>query len=38
MQSLSIGELARAAQVKVPTIRYYETIGLLRSPDRTQGR
>ena len=22
----------------MPTIRYYETIGLLRSPDRTQGR
>jgi DNA-binding transcriptional MerR regulator len=38
MQSLSIGDLARAAQVKVPTIRYYETIGLLPSPDRTQGR
>ena len=25
----SIGELARRAKVKVPTIRYYEQIGLL---------
>lgn len=38
MQSLSIGDLSRTSQVKVPTIRYYETIGLLPSPQRTQGR
>lgn len=34
----SIGELARQAKVKVPTIRYYEQIGLLPSPPRTQGQ
>ncbi|MFM9848044.1 MAG: MerR family transcriptional regulator [Hyphomicrobiaceae bacterium] len=38
MQSLSIGDLARTSRVKVPTIRYYETIGLLPSPQRTEGR
>jgi DNA-binding transcriptional MerR regulator len=34
----SIGELARRTGVKVPTIRYYEQIGLLPSPPRTEGR
>lgn len=34
---LSIGELARATEVKVPTIRYYEQIGLLAAPPRTEG-
>lgn len=38
MQSLSIGDLACASRVKVPTIRYYETVGLLPSPHRTEGR
>jgi DNA-binding transcriptional MerR regulator len=38
MQSLSIGDLARTSRVKAPTIRYYETIGLLPSPQRTEGR
>jgi DNA-binding transcriptional MerR regulator len=33
----SIGELARRTNVKVPTIRYYEQIGLLPPPPRTQG-
>jgi DNA-binding transcriptional MerR regulator len=33
-----IGELARRAKVKVPTIRYYEQIGLLPSPPRTEGQ
>jgi DNA-binding transcriptional MerR regulator len=33
----SIGELSRRAQVKVPTIRYYEGIGLLAAPPRTDG-
>ena len=33
----SIGELARRTQVKVPTIRYYEQIGLLAPPPRTEG-
>lgn len=35
---LSIGELARRTAVKVPTIRYYEQIGLLPAPPRTEGR
>jgi len=35
---LSIGELARRAAVKVPTIRYYEQIGLMPETDRTQGK
>ena len=33
----SIGEMARVTGVKVPTIRYYEQIGLLDVPDRTEG-
>lgn len=36
--NLSIGELARRTDVKVPTIRYYEQIGLLPSPPRTEGQ
>jgi DNA-binding transcriptional MerR regulator len=35
MSALSIGQLAKAADVKVPTIRFYEQIGLLPLPDRT---
>src|SRR5690606_8356649 len=35
--NLSIGDLARRTGVKVPTIRYYEQIGLLPSPPRTAG-
>lgn len=35
MTALSIGKLARATDVKVPTIRFYEQIGLLPPPDRT---
>ncbi|KXF77446.1 MerR family transcriptional regulator [Paramesorhizobium deserti] len=34
----SIGELSRRTGVKVPTIRYYEQIGLLPSPPRTEGQ
>jgi len=34
---LSIGKLSRATGVKVPTIRYYEQIGLLPEPERTAG-
>jgi Cu(I)-responsive transcriptional regulator len=33
----SIGEMARAGGCKVQTIRYYEQIGLLPRPQRTQG-
>jgi DNA-binding transcriptional MerR regulator len=36
--SLTIGELSRQTQVKVPTIRYYEQIGLLAEPIRTEGQ
>lgn len=34
---LTIGRLAEATGVKVPTIRYYEQIGLLPTPERTSG-
>ena len=33
----SIGDLARHAGVKVPTIRYYEEVGLLPVPARSAG-
>lgn len=33
----SIGELSRRTNVKVPTIRYYEDVGLMAPPDRTEG-
>lgn len=36
MPALSIGNLAKAADVKVPTIRFYEQIGLLPPPERTE--
>lgn len=36
-QALTIGTLARRTGTKVPTIRYYETIGLLALPDRSAG-
>lgn len=34
---LTIGKLSAAAGVKVPTIRYYEQIGLLPEADRSSG-
>jgi DNA-binding transcriptional MerR regulator len=34
---MNIGELARAADTKAETIRYYERIGLLPVPPRTAG-
>lgn len=33
----SIGQMSRQSGVKVPTIRYYEQIGLLPAPDRSAG-
>lgn len=36
-ESFPIGEVARRTGVKVPTIRYYEGIGLLPAPPRTEG-
>lgn len=35
--NLPIGELSRRTGVKVPTIRFYEQIGLLPAPPRTEG-
>lgn len=34
---ISIGELSRQTKVKVPTIRYYEQVGLMPVPPRTAG-
>lgn len=36
MKPLPIGALATETGVKVPTIRYYESVGLLPAPPRTQ--
>jgi DNA-binding transcriptional MerR regulator len=36
MKPLPIGALSRATGVKVPTIRFYEQIGLLPEPDRAE--
>lgn len=35
--SFGIGELAKRTGVKVPTIRFYEQIGLVEPPPRTEG-
>jgi len=37
MSDISIGKLAALSGVKVPTIRYYETIGMLDAPPRSPG-
>ncbi|MER2537056.1 MAG: helix-turn-helix domain-containing protein [Rhizobiaceae bacterium] len=34
---LTIGELSRRTGVKVPTIRYYEQMGLIAPPERSEG-
>jgi DNA-binding transcriptional MerR regulator len=34
---LSIGDLFRRTGVKVPTIRYYEQMGLMEAPERSEG-
>jgi DNA-binding transcriptional MerR regulator len=36
-QGVAIGEAAKQSGVKVPTIRYYEQIGLCPAPPRTEG-
>jgi DNA-binding transcriptional MerR regulator len=33
----SIGQLSKRTGVKVPTIRYYEEMGILTAPERTEG-
>lgn len=38
MQGVAIGEAARRSGVKIPTIRYYEQIGLLPAPDRAENQ
>ena len=38
MKVFPIGQLAQQTGVKVPTIRYYEEIGLLPAPDRTESQ
>ncbi len=37
MAGLLIGDLAERASVPAPTIRYYESIGLLKRPSRSNG-
>ncbi|HWA18192.1 MAG TPA: helix-turn-helix domain-containing protein [Devosia sp.] len=37
MRDYSIGDLATDSGVKIPTIRYYESVGLLPPPPRTEG-
>ncbi|MBX9933463.1 MAG: helix-turn-helix domain-containing protein [Methylobacterium sp.] len=36
-RGLSIGRMAAAAGVNLETVRYYERIGLMPPPDRTEG-
>ena len=38
MQSMGIGEVARRAGVRPSALRYYEGIGLLPRPERTNGQ
>ena len=37
METYTVGQLAREADVNIETIRYYERRGLLRQPPRTDG-
>ncbi|MGA7329271.1 MAG: helix-turn-helix domain-containing protein [Rhodomicrobium sp.] len=36
-RDLTIGKVARRTGIKIPTIRYYEQIGLLPAPERSEG-
>jgi len=36
-EGMTIGQLARAAEVNVETVRYYQRVGLLPVPPRPQG-
>jgi MerR family transcriptional regulator, redox-sensitive transcriptional activator SoxR len=38
VESMSIGEVARSAGVRPSALRYYEGVGLLPPPERTNGR
>ena len=38
MRDLTIGDLAAATGCKVQTIRYYEQVGLMPQPPRSEGR
>ena len=33
----SIGQLSNRTGVKIPTIRYYEQMGLINAPERSEG-
>ncbi|MCA2682456.1 MAG: MerR family transcriptional regulator [Microcystis sp. M038S2] len=35
---LKIGQLSRESGVSIKTIRYYEELGLIQSPERTEGQ
>ena len=37
IQTITIGKLAKSAQVGIETIRYYQSRGLLPTPDKTTG-
>lgn len=37
MQTITIGKFAKSAQVGIETIRYYQSRGLLPTPDKTTG-
>jgi len=38
MMNVAIGQAARLTGVKIPTIRYYEQVGLLAAPERSNSR
>ncbi len=38
MEGITIGEVARRANVRASAIRYYEQVGLLPEPERVRGR